>query len=253
MGGTEEIWTGNWALPYCGAPPLPATIWGRFNPDPVLIVALVILAGTHLYLARRSSIGLWPAAAGWAATAVALLSPLCALSVSLFSARVAQHMLLLLVAMPLVAGALPRWRTIETPAALWSAAVAFLIALWFWHMPGPYEATFRSTPLYWTMHLTLAGSGLALWAALLRQHSPQALAAGLISSVQMGLLGAVIGLSSWPMYRPHYVTSQTWGFTPLGDQQLGGVLMWVPGCLLFLGLTVRSLGLLWRSVEEATV
>lgn len=251
MNETDGFSFGNWALPYCGAPPLPGTIWTRFNLDPVLIVALAILVGTHLYAAYRSGDRFWLAAAGWMTASVALLSPLCALSVSLFSARVAQHMLLLLVAMPLVASALPRWRAVEGPVALWGAAFAFLLALWFWHMPGPYEATFRSTQVYWAMHVTLAASGLALWATLFRQHTPQAVAAGLISSIQMGLLGAVIGLASWPMYPPHYLTSEAWGLTPLADQQLGGVLMWVPGCLLFLWVAVRSLGLLWRSLDRA--
>jgi putative membrane protein len=139
---------------------------------------------------------------------------------------------------------------LDQPTALWSATMAFLIALWFWHMPEPYAATFRSTPLYWAMHVTLDGSGLLLWATLLRQHSPQALAAGVVSSIQMGLLGAVIGLAGWPMYVPHYATTEAWGLTPLADQQLGGVLMWVPGCLLFLWAAVRGMTLLWRSLEQ---
>ncbi|QDZ06871.1 cytochrome c oxidase assembly protein [Sphingomonas panacisoli] len=233
---------------YCGAPPLPDTLIARFNLDPVLIAALVAVAALHLRanpsMARRVLIG-------WGVAAAALISPLCALSVSLFAARIAQHMILLLAAAPLVASALPCWRTIATPRSLWSANAAFLALLWFWHMPNPYTATFASPAVYWAMHLSLSASGVWLWVALLRQHTPQALAAGTLASVQMGLLGAVISLASWPMYAPHYLTTEVWGLTPIQDQQLGGTLMWVPGCLLFLGIAVRSLAKMWRSMDEA--
>jgi len=236
---------------YCGAPPIPGGLLERFNLDPVLIVALVAVAALHIRYNFRGGRPTSCAATGWAIAAAAFVSPLCALSVSLFSARVAQHMILLLVAAPLIAGSLPDWRALARPAMLWGASVAFFVALWFWHMPSPYEATFRSTFLYWLMHLSLFGSGIWLWAALLRQHSPQALAAGMVASVQMGLLGAVIALASWPMYRPHYATAEAWGLTPLADQQLGGVLMWVPGCLLFLWVALRSLATMWRVMDEA--
>lgn len=235
------------ATAYCGTPPLPGELAARFNLDPILIAALLAIAALHILRTRR----VVSAATGWAIGAVAFVSPLCALSVSLFAARIAQHMILLLLAAPLIAIALPDRPAMRRPAALWGASVVFLIALWFWHMPAPYEATFRSAALYWLMHLSLFGSGIWLWAVLLRQHGPQALAAGVVASVQMGLLGAVIALASWPMYRPHYATTEAWGLTPLADQQLGGVLMWVPGCLLFLWVALRSLAAMWRAMDEA--
>jgi putative membrane protein len=240
-------------LVYCGAPAIPGALAGRFNLDPVLIAALAAITVLHLAQNRRAGRAVGGAAAGWAIAAAALISPLCALSVSLFAARVAQHMILLLAAAPLIAASLPRWRTIERPVFLWSATIAFFALLWFWHMPTPYEATFRSHVTYWLMHASLAGSGVALWAALLRQHSAQALAAGVVTSIQMGLLGAIICLASWPMYRPHYATTESWGLTPLADQQMGGVIMWVPGCLIFLWIAVRTVSAMWRALEEAPV
>jgi putative membrane protein len=81
-------------LPYCGTPPSPETLLSRFNLDPVLIAALVAAATLH-WLYRRSREGGYLAGAGWAVTTLALISPLCALSVSLFAARVGQHMLLI--------------------------------------------------------------------------------------------------------------------------------------------------------------
>lgn len=242
-----------YGLVYCGAPAIPGTLAERFNLDPVLIAALVAITIVHVVAIRRAARPATGAIAGWAIAAAALISPLCALSVSLFAARVAQHMILLLAAAPLIAAALPRWRAVNRPAFLWSATIAFFVLLWFWHMPTPYEATFRSPVTYWLMHVSLAGSGVALWAALLRQHSAQALAAGLVTSVQMGLLGAIICLASWPMYPPHYATTQAWGLSPLADQQMGGVIMWVPGCLIFLWIAVRTVAAMWRALEEAPI
>lgn len=239
------------ALSYCGAPPVPGALIGRFNLDPVLIGALIALAAWQVAGNHRAHRPIAPALAGWVIAAAALVSPLCALSVALFSAQVAQHMILLLLAAPLIAAALPERPALRRPAILWVASGAFFVALWFWHMPAPYAATFASPAIYWLMHVSLFGSGIWLWAALRRQHGPQALAGGMITSMQMGLLGAVIGLASWPMYRPHYLTSSAWGLAPLADQQLGGVIMWVPGCLIFLWITLRSLAATWRALDEA--
>lgn len=230
-------------LPYCGAAPLPGTLLDRFNPDPVLILALLLLAGVHLALVpqRRQRL---QAAAGWTVAAVALMSPLCALSVSLFSARVGQHMVLVLVAAPLIALALPRSPRRRDCWDLWASAVAFFVALWFWHMPSPYDATFGSSAIYWSMHVTLFGSAILLWRELLHVRPEQtvdALAAGAFTSMQMGLLGAVLALAGRPLFFWHLSTTAVWNLTPLQDQQLGGVFMWVPGILLFLWAAIRAL------------
>lgn len=237
------------AIAYCGTPPIPGDLAVRFNGDPVLIGSLLVVTGLHLLWTRRAGHQPLKPLAGWAITAAALLSPLCALSVALFSARVGQHMILLLIAAPLIASSLP------TPSGrgLWPATGAFFAALWFWHMPTPYDATLSSTPIYWAMHVSLFGTGVWLWRELLGSSSLQALqaiAAGTISSMQMGLLGAVLALASHPMFSAHLFTSEAWGLTPLADQQLGGVLMWVPGIALFLGVALRSLGQLWCTLDN---
>jgi putative membrane protein len=240
-------------LPYCGTPPSPGELVERFNLDPVLIAALIVLACAHVYgIFESNRRGRALAACGWLVAALALISPLCALSVSLFSARIAQHMILLLVAAPLVAISWPRQSYSEAGWPLWTAASAFMVSLWCWHMPTPYAATFTSTGVYWAMHITLFGSGVVLWRELIH-HPPRrtalVLAAGLLSSVQMGLLGAVLALARRPLFYPHFTTTQIWGLTPLQDQQLGGTLMWVPGILLFLWVAIRSLRRLWSTLE----
>jgi putative membrane protein len=230
-------------MPYCGSPPLPGTLLERFNSDPVLIAALLVLAIGHLMYAptRRARIY---ALAGWSVAAAAFISPLCALSVSLFSARIAQHMILVLVAAPLIALGLPFGAEHRARWSLWASAIAFFAALWVWHMPVPYDATFASSALYWSMHITLFGSATLLWRELLHPRPEQtvaALAVGAFTSMHMGLLGAVLTFAGRPFFYWHLTTTAAWNLTPLQDQQLGGILMWVPGILLFLWAAIRAL------------
>jgi putative membrane protein len=234
-------------IPYCGLPPLPGELLLRFNLDPVLIGALIVVGAGHVALAGKSRTC---AAAGWLIATAAFISPLCALSVSLFSARVAQHMILVLGAAPLIALAWPLRRA--TRATLWTSATAFFAALWFWHMPAPYDATFASTTVYWAMHLTLFGSSILLWRALLHPESAgvvETLLVGTLTSMQMGLLGAVLTFAGHPLFLWHLTTTAAWGLTPLHDQQLGGVFMWAPGMVLFLWAALRSLERLWSTME----
>ncbi|HEY1261643.1 MAG TPA: cytochrome c oxidase assembly protein [Stellaceae bacterium] len=249
------MWHGN-AVPYCGVPPIPAELLSRWNLDPVLIAVLLAAAVFYISFSPRvTKREPWQKAAfvgGWALAALALVSPLCPLSVSLFAARIGQHMILTLVAAPLVAaGGLlavlaaavrqssPRWLR---PAPL-SATAVFAAFLWFWHAPAPYAATFASTPVYWAMHLSLFGSAIWLWHGLFDDRGPflARLAAGVVTSAQMGLLGALITLAPRPLYAPHALTTAVWGLTPLQDQELGGGIMWVPGCLLILALSLVPL------------
>lgn len=254
--------------PYCGMPPSPASLWSRWNLDPTLIAALLVLGCIYVIGARRASrcddapgrleqAAFW---AGWAIAAGALVSPLCALSVSLFAARIGQHMVLELIAAPLIAagrpvsvfaaafgraGARPAGRTMPL-----LAAGVFALLLWFWHAPGPYAATFSSVTLYWAMHLSLIGAAVWLWSELFdraARHPVAAAFGSIASTVQMGLLGAIITFAPRALYAPHASTTWAWGLTPLADQQLGGAIMWVPGCAVFL---LVALFALWRAIER---
>jgi putative membrane protein len=85
-------------------------------------------------------------------------------------------------------------------------------------------------------------------------HSPrqtaQAIAAGILTFVQMGLLGVVLAFAQRPLFQWHFLTTAAWGLTPLQDQQLGGTLMWVPGIVLFLWTAIRSIDRMWKSMER---
>lgn len=153
-------------------------------------------------------------------------------------------MILETVAAPLMAFGFAPSRGRSTTALL--AAGAFAVALAFWHAPGPYVATFDSTLVYWTMHLTLFGSALWFWREVLGappERTATTLAATLGVSLTMALVGAVVLFSPEPLYAPHIITAATWGLTPLADQQLGALIMWVPAGLIFVVSVMRSMAM----------
>jgi putative membrane protein len=239
-------------LPYCGSAPNPGELLGRFNLDPILIATLILVGGAHIALVPAAG-GKGRTAAGWLVAAAAFISPLCALSLALFSARIAQHMILILLAAPLIASARPAGARQPRAMTLWVAVAVFFISLWVWHMPVPYDATFKSTGVYWLMHLSIFGSAIFLWHALLHHRHDRlvaVLSAGAITSMQMGLLGAILTFAAHPLYLSHLTTTWGWGLTPLRDQQLGGVFMWVPGIAAFLWTALRSLSRVWTNLER---
>lgn len=249
-------------VPFCGLPPVPAEIWQRWLLDPALLAFLAAVPLLALHAARgRWNHRQWCCfVAGWTVLSLALVSPLCALSVALFSMRATQHMVLLLLAAPLLALARPQrllgprqqaalLELERRPAFAAGVALAFAIALWTWHLPPVYEATFRDDRLYWAMHATLLGTALPLWMQLLRQDAGQLLLRALLAFgtfLQMGVLGALLTLSPVLLYSAHVTTTLAWGIEPLADQQLGGLIMWVPGCgmLLLAVLAILHRGLL---------
>lgn len=203
---------------YCGPPPLPQHLWTSWNLDPWLVV---VLAGLAVAM-RQSRAGL----ACVLVLVIAFVSPLCALSASLFSARVVHHVLLVAVAAPLFALAFkPQRKT--------GIALAFAIStatLWVWHVPAAYDLALSNVAVYWLMQITLLGSAAWFWHALLvdRRAVLDRLGFLVAAFAQMGLLGAILTLAPEPLYAIHAVSPLDWGLTPLQDQQLGGLLMWVP-------------------------
>jgi putative membrane protein len=251
-------------IPYCGFPPAPVDLWVRWNLDPFLICVLAVAAAAYAWKAAAARRQGRPMAAwrqtsfyvGWTITALALISPLCPLSVSLFAARIGQHIILALIAAPLVAAGRPFARiehvsgrmTAPRGVAPFRAAALFAACIWFWHAPAPYAETFRSSFVYWSMHVSVYGAALWLWASLIDAPPTKAMhvvLAGLFSSIQMGFLGALITFAPRALYTPHLLTTAAWNLTPLQDQQLGGAIMWVLGCVLFV---IISMLILWRDI-----
>lgn len=222
---------------YCGPAPEPAGIWLRWNLDPVLLVGLALLA----WWIGRSRSGV----AAIAVLLVAFVSPLCALSSALFSARVVHHVLLIAVAAPLIALARPA----RGPASASPWFVVSATALWLWHWPAAYDLALSNVAAYWAMQLTLLVPSVLMWRALLASGSGSSLLLIPGTFVQMGMLGAVLTFAPQALYEVHVSAPLMWGLSPLADQQLGGLLMWMPAGIplaVFGGLAVRRR---WQELE----
>jgi putative membrane protein len=229
-------------FPYCGSAPVPSAL--HWNLDPVLACVLAILALGHLSFARSQGLAkrdVGACAFGWLILLLAFTSPLCNLSVALFSARVAQHMAITLVAAPLIAqGLLLAYSraSLRFPYVFaWAATFTFAAVFWIWHSPAFYDETLRNNVAYWLMHMTTVGAALALWAAVFSSGAALAFLLLFATGLQMSLLGALLTFAAVPLFSVHEFTTAAWGLTWLQDQQLGGLVMWVPAGLL---LTVYS-------------
>jgi cytochrome c oxidase assembly factor CtaG len=205
--------------------------------------------------------------------AVALLSPLDALGGALFSAHMVQHVLLMMAAAPLLAlgapahlwlWALPlagrrglaRWwgrqpalryalHWLHLPLVVWLASA---LTMWLWHIPAWYEAALQDETVHVLEHITFLGSAWLFWGLVLRPWRRSVLAEGtpilllFTTALHSGILGALITFAPAPWYASYTATTAAWGLTPLADQQLAGVIMWVPGGMVYLGATLALIG-----------
>ncbi|MDO9609779.1 MAG: cytochrome c oxidase assembly protein [Brevundimonas sp.] len=226
---------------YCGPAPFPGELAASWNLDPVLLAALFALT----LILRRDRVGL----AGVAVLAIAFVSPLCALSAALFSARVVHHVLLIAVAAPLLALAVPARR----PGGIVIPFVASTAVLWAWHIPAAYDAALTNIPLYWVMQISLLGSAVLFWrAVLVGERSPvDRLGFVIAAFAQMGLLGALLTFAPTSLYATHSFAPLAWGMTPLEDQALGGLIMWVPAGIPYAIATVWIARQGWSRLKAA--
>jgi putative membrane protein len=218
---------------YCGPAPGPAELLLRWNADPVLLAVLAIGLGLAL---RHLSSG--PGQRGRTVGILALLfflyvSPFCAWGSSLFAVRVAHHLLLALVVAPLIA----RWQPgplDKVPGGLVAWTALTIVAMWAWHAPRLYAWAVGTHSGYWLMQASILLTATLYWKRLMSSSRPAAIASLLAAMVAMGLLGALITLSSVPLYAAHFATTAPWGLTPLEDQQIGGLIMWAPASAVYL-------------------
>jgi len=228
---------------YCGAPPHPYDWIDRWNLDPVLLAALGLGA---VVAVRSRHPGLALAAVG--VLALAFVSPLCALSVALFSARAAHHVLLVAVAAPLIALAFPAARP-RLPG------VAFLVAtatLWAWHLPSLYDRALADTGVYWIMQASLLVTAAWFWRELFAAPPVPAALAAILGMAQMGMLGALLTFTRHPLYAAHAGTTLPWGLDQVADQQLAGLVMWVPGAIPYAVATALIARRAWARAAVAT-
>jgi putative copper resistance protein D len=252
------------------APELPGVLlaWS-LDPLPLLGVAVVavaflwaerVVAGRHPRNPPRRW-RRWAFLGGLAAIVVALASPIETYEGQLFSVHMVQHMLLELVAAPLLLLGAPATLALRvTPPSVrrqllrvlhgWpSALVTFPLVTWLlfaavnwgWHFSELYDLALENPPLHYVQHATFLGAALLFWwpvvgadPARWRLPRPVRLFYLFLAMPQNSFLG--VALMSAPAVRyPHYLsTLRTWGPSALADQNLGGVLMWVFGDVAFL-------------------
>ncbi|HEY7072404.1 MAG TPA: cytochrome c oxidase assembly protein [Acidimicrobiales bacterium] len=266
----------------------PSQLWTAWRPDPLVVVALVLAAVGY----RRGVVALRARArpgprrgevaaftAGLVAVAVALASPLEGAAGALFSAHMLQHLLLVLVAAPLLAAGRPAlaigaafpattrraWRrqaarpaarratdVVLHPVVVWALGT---VTLWAWHLPVLYDAAVRHDLLHAVEHASLLGTALLLWTVVWgRGPRPAATptAVGLLfaTALASAALGAVLTLAGTPLYDVHATTTAAWGLSPLEDQQLAGATMWVPAGLVYMAVMAGLLGSWLSSLDR---
>lgn len=242
---------GRW-VPYCGEAPGPEVWLGRWNLDPVLGAALLLLA---LALRRATqdhevtSRQLLSLRCAWALAVLLYVSPLCALSSAFFTVRVVHHIALVLAVAPLLAFGLEPWLR-RLRVSLWGATAMATVVFWAWHAPAPYAAALSSHWIYALMQFTLLASAFGFWVAVRRSAPAAAMGAILATTVSMGLLGALITFAVRPLYAPHFASALSWGVSPLEDQQLAGITMWAPGSIAYLAAAMW-IGWRWMDAERA--
>jgi putative membrane protein len=210
-----------------------------------------------------------------------LISPLHRLGDVLFSAHMLQHEIILLLAAPLFAASHPAVTmlyalppTIRPPVGRWFSRTehfppvaliltppsAFLLhaaALWLWHIPSLYQATLDSDIIHALQHLSFFLSGVLFWSALYGAgRSTMTYGAGVLyvfgTATHSGGLGALLTFSTVLWYPIYAGRTQLWHLTLLQDQQLGGLLMWVPSGVVFIVIGVWMFAR-WLATSEQRV
>jgi putative membrane protein len=247
---------------------------------PSVIIGTGILGALYFYgigpMRRRHG---WPPATRWqilsflAALVVLLFSlngPVHDLSdYYLFSMHMVQHLLLTLLFPPLLLAGIPGWllRPLLTRAGLlglarvltrpWVAAVLFSISIAVWHLSPFYDLMMRSHEVHIATHLMFMVTATLMWWPVMspvpelpRLPGGIAMLYLFLVGIPMQIVAALITFSDEVLYPWYMAAPRMWGLTPLDDQQLGGLLMWIPGNL-WLFAAIGVLFFRWAKEEGA--
>ncbi len=251
----------------------------QWSWEPWVVACLLTSAGLYAIGAARlwahagtgrgvSALQAGNFAVGWLILVLALLGPLDSLGDKLFSAHMIQHELLMIAAAPLLVlgrplaiwvWALPTawrrvvggffrspgwrvpWLVVTGPMMAW---VLHAFALWLWHIPALFEAALKNEAIHILQHISFLGTALIFWWSVLgtdsRRSSGLALLSIFTTMVHTGALGAILTLSRTAWYPGYADTTFQFDMTPLQDQQIGGLVMWVPTGFVYIasGLAV---------------
>jgi putative membrane protein len=260
----------------------PDHVWHHWSLDPWITVPLALALwlygrgvlrlwaragrGRGISILRTASF-----VAGALVLALALVSPLDALGETLFTFHMVQHALLIVVVPPLLLFGLPgvafAWafpRRARRGAARASAPRSVVehltwmlhplaaagihgLALWIWHVPAAFDAALENAALHILEHASFFLSALLFWQSLVLAHRsvatvPSAIAAAFLTLFHGGFLGALITFAPRPLFDWYGGRTELWGLDPLSDQQLAGLVMWIPLGFVYLaaGLTLAA-------------
>lgn len=216
-------------------------------------------------------------ACGWTVLVATVMPPLDALAIERFSIHMIQHELMMLAGAPLVMAGRPfstclwglpaSWRARVAPAVqsravagVWRGATAPLVAwvlhglaIWVWHAPPLYNATVRHEGVHALQHaMFVATSAFFWWGLVYGRYGRAGYGAAVFfvftTVVHTGLLGAMLTLSGVPLYSAYVEPAKRRGIDLLADQQLAGLLMWVPAGIV---LTLLGIALFAAWVGES--
>ena len=296
--GSRPVSAGLLAPAYTAAttlalPPLPQTIWSAWSWEPWVLLGLALSACAYGRGVRRlwqragpgRVIRYWQVASfatGLAAVFVALVSPLSALAEALFSAHMVQHLLLTLLAAPLLVlgaplvpflWALPKpvrqavgrwWRRSDWARRFWHTAshpylvwLLYAFSFWIWHLPGLYQAALERVWVHELEHISFIVPALLFWWTVIHPLGGRrrlGYGAGALylftTALHSSALGALLTFARRPLY-PIYLSSvAAWNLTLLEDQQLAGVIMWVPAGIIYPVSALLLLGIWLQRMES---
>lgn len=270
-----------WSLTDRGGPAASQWTWPPFVILPLLLIAILYGAGVARMRPPVANVRalvraiLW-FALGWISLVVALDSPLHELGEQLFWVHMTQHEILMLISAPMLLlgrpvvtllwALTPPWRKratklaglqpLRTVRAMVSAPLsAWLLsalALWIWHVPWLFDRTLRSDWIHAAQHTTFFVSALLFWWPLVNRTPGLgyggALAYVFTTALHTSVLGALLTFAPRPWYSSYITTAPAWHLTALEDQQLGGLIMWIPAGTLLL---IVALVLLVKWLQES--
>lgn len=262
-------------LAHAGRPVAPHDVWSSWNLDPLLVLLLIgalwLHRGGRARGPRPQDVWRHRAFVGAIVVlAVALLSPLEVTSGALASAHMVQHVLLVLVAAPLLALSAPastllrgmplrvrrtsgrvrrglgdgRSAWLRLPTHPVTVLVLHIGVLWFWHSAAAYDAALGNEAIHAIEHTSFLVTGLLFWRVVIGPRTAARVPGGLgvllvfgaaMASVMLSLL---LTFAPTPWYEGYSGTTAAWGLDQLADQQLAGVLMWVPAGAIHVGIAL---------------
>ena len=248
-------------------PVIDINVW-RF--DASIMLGLLALVGAYAYgIAYLRKQGLWGKeiagrhvfffALGVLTLFLALASPIDTIGERyLFSVHMVQHILIGMVAPPLILLGIPRWmmqwildffrigpaiKFVTHPVL---AFIAFNVTLIAWHLPALYEAALRNPVVHVVEHICFIGTGFLAWYPVIdpagqhaRFHPMAKILYLFLFIIPSGVLGAAFSFAPQPIYVTYAEAPRLWGSTVMGDQAIAGGIMWVPGwAIYFVALSI---------------